>query len=81
MIQKTNNLLNKKVKALTAFGNNIVPEYVDFAFYVEDAGELEEVFSLEIYILDGANHLYLSEKYKDKLESLDFGNDVEIFWY
>ena len=48
---------------------------------MQDAGELEEVFSLEIYILDGANHLYLSEKYRDKLESLDFGNDVEIFWY
>ena len=81
MIQKTNSVLNKKIKALKAFGNNTVPEYVDFTFYVQDAGELEEVFSLEIYILDGANHLYLSEKYRDKLESLDFGNDIEIFWY
>ena len=80
IIHKTNNLLNKKVKALKTFGNNTIPEFVDFTFYIKDSGKLEEVFSLEIYIVDGANHLYLSEKYKDKLENLDYGN-VDIFWY
>ena len=70
----------KKIQGLKSFGNNTIPEFVDFTFYVNDSGKLEEVFSLEIYIVNGANHLYLSEKYKDKLENLDYGN-VDIFWY
>ena len=80
MIHKTNALLNKKVKGLKTFGNNTIPEFMDYTFYVRNSGELEEVFALEIYVIDGANHLYLSEKYREKLESIDFG-DVDIFGY
>ena len=79
-IEKINTVITKKMNSLKSFGNNVIPEYIDYTFYVLDSGEFEEIFSLEFYLLDGAKYLYLNEKYKNKLDNINFSNG-EIFWY